>query len=151
MALLNKLPLVCRWKKTSEWQSILVVDLEWKAGVERTMNLYTKATYDSTIKFKESALIFHHQDADHDFGSLQAKELSDHLKHVIANEPAVVRKGKNIVEVKPQVCVSRLPLSVFPVHCTVIYLTSNLIYLRCKQRLCHRKGNRDNGWQWRDP
>ncbi|XP_063941327.1 probable alpha,alpha-trehalose-phosphate synthase [UDP-forming] 9 [Daucus carota subsp. sativus] len=54
-----------RWKKTSEWQSSLVVDLEWKATVKR-------------------------------------KELSDHCKHVIANEPAVVRKGKNIVELKPQ-------------------------------------------------
>ena len=115
------------------------------------MNLYAEATDGSTIEVKESVLVWHHQDADHDFGSLQAKDLSNHLKHVIANEPAIVAKGKNIVEVKPQVYVSRLPLSVFPVHCTVIYLTSNLKYLGCKQRLGHRKGNRDNGWQWRDP
>ena len=103
MALLNKLPLVCRWKKTSEWQSSLVVDLEWKVAVERIMNLYVEATDGSTIEVKESVLVWHHQDADNDFGSLQAKDLSDHLKHVIANEPAVVAKGKNIVEVKPQV------------------------------------------------
>lgn len=74
------------------------------------MKLYTEATDGSNIEIKESALVWHHQDADHDFGSLQAKELSDHLKHVIANEPAVVRRGKDIVEVKPQVCVSLLHL-----------------------------------------
>ncbi|XP_063941328.1 probable alpha,alpha-trehalose-phosphate synthase [UDP-forming] 9 [Daucus carota subsp. sativus] len=87
-----------RWKKTSEWQSSLVVDLEWKATVERIINSYTEVTDGSTIEVKESALVWHRQDADHDFESLQAKELSDHCKHVIANEPAVVRKGKNIVE-----------------------------------------------------
>ena len=113
--------------------------------MEHIINSYTEVTDGSTIEVKESALVWHRQSADHDFGSLQAKELSDHCKHVIANEPAVVRKGKNIVELKPQVCVSRLPLSVFAVHCTVIYLTSNLKYLGCKQRLGHRKGNRDNG------
>ena len=121
------------------------MDLEWKATVKRIINSYTEVTDGSTIEVKESALVWHRQDAGHDFESLQAKELSDHCKHVIANEPAVVRKGKNIVELKPQVCVSRLPLSVFAVHCTVIYLTSNLKYLGCKQRLGHRKGNRDNG------
>ncbi|WOH16517.1 hypothetical protein DCAR_0936072 [Daucus carota subsp. sativus] len=91
-----------RWNKTSEWESTLVVDHDWKEIVERIMNLYTEATDGSTIEVKESALVWHHQDADHEFGSLQAKELSDHLKHVLANEPAEVKKGKYIVEVKPQ-------------------------------------------------
>ena len=112
------------------------------------MNLYTEATDGSTIEVKESALVWHHQDADHEFGSLQAKELSDHLKHVLANEPAEVKKGKYIVEVKPQVRVSLLPIPVFPVHCTIIYLTSNLKYVGCQQRLGNTKNNLDNGWQW---
>jgi len=28
----------------------------------------------------------------------------DHLENVLANDPVVVKRGQNIVEVKPQVC-----------------------------------------------
>nr|ABK26208.1 unknown [Picea sitchensis] len=66
------------------------------------MKLYTETTDGSTIEAKESALVWHHQDADPDFGSCQAKELLDHLESVLANEPVVVKSGHHIVEVKPQ-------------------------------------------------
>ncbi|KAK1554580.1 hypothetical protein Q3G72_014251 [Acer saccharum] len=92
-----------RWSKTSEWEtSPLGADLEWKSIVEPIMRLYTEATDGSNIEVKESALVWHHQDADPDFGSCQAKELLDHLENVVANEPAVVKRGQGIVEVKPQ-------------------------------------------------
>jgi trehalose 6-phosphate synthase/phosphatase len=67
------------------------------------MRSYTETTDGSYIETKESALVWHHQDADPDFGSCQAKELLDHLENVLANEPVVVKRGQNIVEVKPQV------------------------------------------------
>lgn len=67
------------------------------------MRSYMEATDGSSIEFKESALVWHHQDADPDFGSCQAKELLDHLESVLANEPVVVKRGQHIVEVKPQV------------------------------------------------
>ncbi|GMI74970.1 trehalose-phosphatase/synthase 9, TREHALOSE -6-PHOSPHATASE SYNTHASE S9 [Hibiscus trionum] len=92
-----------RWSKDSEWETSPVgVDLEWKNIVEPIMRLYTEATDGSSIEPKESALVWHHQDADPDFGSCQAKELLDHLESVLANEPAVVNRGQHIVEVKPQ-------------------------------------------------
>ncbi|CAK9137798.1 unnamed protein product [Ilex paraguariensis] len=90
-----------RESKSSDWES-LVADLEWKGIVEPVMKLYTEATDGSNIEIKESALVWHHQDADPDFGSCQAKELLDHLENVLANEPAVVKRGQHIVEVKPQ-------------------------------------------------
>jgi len=71
---------------------------------EPVMQLYTEATDGSYIERKESAIVWHHQDADPDFGSCQAKELLDHLENVLANEPVVVSRGHSIVEVKPQVC-----------------------------------------------
>lgn len=71
--------------------------------VEPVMKLYTETTDGSNIESKESALVWHHQDADPDFGSCQAKELLDHLENVLANEPVVVKRGRQIVEVKPQV------------------------------------------------
>ncbi|KAE8710203.1 putative alpha,alpha-trehalose-phosphate synthase 9 [Hibiscus syriacus] len=81
--------------------SPLGADLEWKKVAEPVMSLYREATDGSRIEIKESALVWHHQDADPDFGSCQAKELLD-LENVLANEPAVVSRSQHIVEVKPQ-------------------------------------------------
>lgn len=95
----------CRWNGSSAWETSPVsADLDWKNIVEPVMRLYTEATDGSNIEVKESALVWHHQDADPDFGSCQAKELLDHMESVLANEPAVVNRGQHIVEVKPQVC-----------------------------------------------
>ncbi|XP_057759570.1 probable alpha,alpha-trehalose-phosphate synthase [UDP-forming] 9 [Arachis stenosperma] len=86
-----------------EWEmSHLSADLEWKKVVEPIMQSYTEATDGSNIEIKESALVWHHRDADPDFGSCQAKELLSHLESVLTNEPAVVKRGQHIVEVMPQ-------------------------------------------------
>ena len=93
-----------RSNNDSEWEtSHLSADLEWKKIVEPIMQSYTEATDGSNIEVKESALVWHHRDADPDFGSCQAKELLNHLESVLANEPAVVKRGQHIVEVMPQV------------------------------------------------
>ncbi|KAI9381238.1 hypothetical protein POPTR_015G074000v4 [Populus trichocarpa] len=92
-----------RWSGMSDWEtSSLAVDFDWKNIAEPVMKLYTEATDGSYIEVKESALVWHHQDADPDFGSCQAKELLDHLENVLANDPVAVKRGQNIVEVKPQ-------------------------------------------------
>lgn len=77
----------------------------WLQIVGPIMKLYTEATDGSSIETKESALVWHHHDADPDFGSAQAKELLDHLESVLANEPVAVKRGQSIVEVKPQVSI----------------------------------------------
>nr|AAX16014.1 trehalose-6-phosphate synthase [Ginkgo biloba]AAX16015.1 trehalose-6-phosphate synthase [Ginkgo biloba] len=92
-----------RWTRDAEWETCVQgVDFGWKQITEPVMKLYTETTDGSVIETKESALVWHHQDADPDFGSCQAKELLDHLESVLANEPVVVKSGQHIVEVKPQ-------------------------------------------------
>ncbi|KAF2540655.1 hypothetical protein F2Q68_00031546 [Brassica cretica] len=96
-------PLLYWWNESCDWEtSGFSNDFEWKKIVEPIMRLYTETTDGSTIEAKESALVWHHQDADRDFGSCQAKELLDHLESVLVNEPVVVNRGHQIVEVKPQ-------------------------------------------------
>ncbi|XP_010276860.1 PREDICTED: alpha,alpha-trehalose-phosphate synthase [UDP-forming] 5-like [Nelumbo nucifera] len=86
-----------------EWETcVSVADFDWKQVAEPVMKLYTETTDGSTIESKESALVWHYQYADPDFGSCQAKELLDHLEGVLANEPVSVKSGQHIVEVKPQ-------------------------------------------------
>lgn len=93
-----------RWSKESRWETCgLATDLDWKMIAEPVMALYTEATDGSFIEQKESAVVWHYQEADPHFGLCQAKELLDHLENVLANEPVVVKRGQHIVEVKPQV------------------------------------------------
>lgn len=75
---------------------------------EPVMRSYTEATDGSGIERKESALVWHYQDADPGFGFSQAKEMLDHLESVLANEPVAVKSGQLIVEVKPQASVDTL-------------------------------------------
>lgn len=99
---------ICRWKKNSEWESCQIeTDLSWKNIAMPVMEHYTEATDGSSIEQKESALVWHHQEADPDFGLWQAKELLDHLESVLANDPVLVKSGQQIVEVKPQVYVTQ--------------------------------------------
>lgn len=94
----------CRWSRDAPWEtSGLAADFDWKKTAEPVMQLYTEATDGSYIEHKESAIVWHHHEADPDFGSCQAKELLDHLENVLANEPVVVKRGQHIVEVNPQV------------------------------------------------
>ncbi|OIW20083.1 hypothetical protein TanjilG_00574 [Lupinus angustifolius] len=92
-----------RWGKQSSWKmSHVGTDFAWKRIAEPVFRSYTEATDGSYIEAKESALVWHHHRADPEFGSWQSIELLEHLESVLANEPVVVKKGKKIVEVKPQ-------------------------------------------------
>lgn len=95
---------VSREEPGEEWETSLpLTDFSWKLIAEPIMKVYTETTDGSTIEAKESALVWHYQYADPDFGSCQAKELLDHLESVLANEPVSVKSGHHLVEVKPQV------------------------------------------------
>ncbi|WVZ92680.1 hypothetical protein U9M48_038726 [Paspalum notatum var. saurae] len=92
-----------RWSRDSPWESPnLMVDFEWKNIVEPIMKHYSEVTDGSYIEAKETALVWHYEDADLDFGSCQSKELQDHLLNVLAKEPVSVKRGHQIVEVKSQ-------------------------------------------------
>ncbi|XP_042485871.1 probable alpha,alpha-trehalose-phosphate synthase [UDP-forming] 7 [Macadamia integrifolia] len=92
-----------RWPLDNKWEICgQGTDFGWIQMAEPVMKLYTESTDGSSIETKESALVWHHRDADPGFGSSQAKELLDHLESVLANEPVAVKSGQFIVEVKPQ-------------------------------------------------
>ncbi|KAK4361228.1 hypothetical protein RND71_020180 [Anisodus tanguticus] len=92
-----------RWSADKEWEVVgQSNDFQWMQMAEPVMKQYTEATDGSYIETKESALVWHHRDADLGFGSCQAKEMLDHLESVLANEPVAVKSGQFIVEVKPQ-------------------------------------------------
>ncbi|XP_010522084.1 PREDICTED: probable alpha,alpha-trehalose-phosphate synthase [UDP-forming] 7 [Tarenaya hassleriana] len=86
-----------RWSQNEEWETCgQSTDFGWMQIVEPVMRQY------SAVEPKESALVWQYRDADPGFGSLQAKEMLEHLENVLANEPVAVKSGHYIVEVKPQ-------------------------------------------------
>ncbi|XVE85601.1 hypothetical protein DITRI_Ditri17bG0103400 [Diplodiscus trichospermus] len=92
-----------RLQRDLEWETCVPdVDCNWKQIAEPVMKQYMETTDGSYIEDKETALAWCYEDADPDFGSCQAKELLDHLESVLANEPVTVKRGQNVVEVKPQ-------------------------------------------------
>ncbi|KMZ76201.1 Trehalose-6-Phosphate Synthase [Zostera marina] len=92
-----------RWGRDDEWTTWgKNKDFGWMLMADPVMKLYTEATDGSYIEAKESALVWHHRDADQTFGTSQAKEMLDHLENVLANEPVIAKRGQFIVEVKPQ-------------------------------------------------
>ncbi|KAF9624212.1 hypothetical protein IFM89_008150 [Coptis chinensis] len=57
-----------RWSKASAWESRpLVATTDWTRIAEPVMRLYIETIDRSWIESKESALVWHHQDADLDF------------------------------------------------------------------------------------
>jgi trehalose 6-phosphate synthase/phosphatase len=106
--------LFIRWNKAAKWESnYSIPDREWKHIAEPVMQVYTETTDGSFIEAKESGIVWHYLDADHDFGSCQAKELVDHLERVLSNEPVGVKCGHFIVEVKPQVYATSIHFVLF--------------------------------------
>ncbi|CAH8354409.1 unnamed protein product [Eruca vesicaria subsp. sativa] len=92
-----------KWPGKTEWETCgQSCDFGWMQIVEPVMKQYTEATDGSSIEIKDSALVWQYRDADSGFGSLQAKEMLEHLESVLANEPVAVKSGHYIVEVKPQ-------------------------------------------------
>ncbi|XP_062193565.1 probable alpha,alpha-trehalose-phosphate synthase [UDP-forming] 9 [Phragmites australis] len=92
-----------RWSRGDPWESIKSVSgFAWKETVELVLKNYTESTDGSYIENKETAMVWHYQNADKKLGPCQAKELFDHLVDMLAKEPVSVSCGSKIVEVNPQ-------------------------------------------------
>ena len=78
---------------------------EWKSVASSIMEMYVARTNGTYILRKTSAISWHYADADTEFGSLQAKELQEHLTNATSNfnNPALdVLAGLGYVEVRPR-------------------------------------------------
>jgi len=87
---------------SESWETHLQVEPTWHDVVLPVLEHYTECTDGSYLEKKESALVWHYQDTDPDYGSWQAKELLDHLDSALANQPVEAVKGNGIIEVRPQ-------------------------------------------------
>eukprot|EP00002_Diphylleia_rotans_P019351 TRINITY_DN3747_c0_g1_i1.p1 TRINITY_DN3747_c0_g1~~TRINITY_DN3747_c0_g1_i1.p1 ORF type:complete len:678 (-),score=136.85 TRINITY_DN3747_c0_g1_i1:69-2102(-) len=84
-----------------EWEQLVPdADFSWMQPAAAICELYTERTEGSQLEVKDSTLVWRYRDCDPEFGSLQCKELYDHLQTILANFDLQVQRGKDILEVK---------------------------------------------------
>jgi len=89
--------------KSGPWQQLLPgVETSWCEVAEAVIGIYTTRTNGSFVVKKGSSVTWNYQNADPEFGALQARELQYHLAGVLAAFPVVVRVGKGYVEACPK-------------------------------------------------
>lgn len=95
-----------KWPSSDLWQNdVSVKDFEWKKAVKQLMKAYTERTDGTYIEPKESALVWHYEGADPEYGKMQASELAKYLQKVVEgwHGVEVVKYDYNrILEVKPK-------------------------------------------------
>jgi len=89
--------------KNGPWQQLLPgADTSWREVAEAIMSVYTTRTSGSYLQKKGSSITWKHEEADPEFGAMQARELQYHLQGVLTAFPVVVRSGKGYVEACPK-------------------------------------------------
>lgn len=89
----------------ADWELACPVDdFSWKRLALEVIRIYTEATDGSWIEDKEFGIVWHYENADPEYGRMQANELAKYLVKVVSNPQIdIVKYDYNrIVEVKPR-------------------------------------------------
>jgi trehalose 6-phosphate synthase/phosphatase len=89
------------------WETLVPeTDRSWRSLAVTIMEVYTSRTQGSYIEETEMKVLWQYRDADTEFGSLQAKELEDHLSKYLRSFPVDILHGGieegGYVEVRPK-------------------------------------------------
>jgi trehalose 6-phosphate synthase/phosphatase len=89
------------------WETLVPeTDRTWRSLAVSIMEVYTSRTHGSYIEETEMKVLWQFRDADLEFGSLQAKELEDHLSKYLRSFPVDILHGGieegGYVEVRPR-------------------------------------------------
>ena len=89
------------------WETLVPeTDRTWRSLAITIMEVYTSRTHGSYIEETEMKVLWQYRDADTEFGSLQAKELEDHLSKYLRSFPVDILHGGieegGYVEVRPK-------------------------------------------------
>jgi len=87
---------------TGHWEQIIEsFNDEWKDLAHAIVETYAMRTNGSYVQKKGSSIVWRFEEADLEFGSLQAKEMREHLDNLLQGYPVSVHVGKGYVEIKP--------------------------------------------------
>jgi trehalose 6-phosphate synthase/phosphatase len=84
------------------WQAVRIAGgTEWREPVRSILRGFAERTPGSLIEEKTAGFAWHYRAADPEYGAVQAKELSLHLRSLLGNAPVEILHGDRVVEVRP--------------------------------------------------
>jgi trehalose 6-phosphate synthase/phosphatase len=84
-----------------QWVNLVSHDpLKWKSSVMEILKLYTSRTPGSFIEDKGHAVTWHYRNSPSEFADFLANKLTFELEETLTNQPAQVKKGKKVIEVR---------------------------------------------------
>jgi len=91
-----------RWKATTNWECTYSSSNSWRGPAREIIVGYVERTDGAQMVEKESSVAFMYRDADPDYGSLQAKELTSQLEIVLMHfmDECEISSGLGYIEVK---------------------------------------------------
>jgi trehalose 6-phosphate synthase/phosphatase len=91
-----------RWKAYKDWESTHAGSNSWRGPANQIIESYVERTEGSQMVEKVSSVSFMYRDADPDYGSLQAKELTSQLEIVLMHfmDECEISSGLGYIEVK---------------------------------------------------
>jgi len=91
------------WRKErgGEWQTLGLVDADWKARLLPIFEQYADRLPGAMVEEKEHSIVWHYRAADPDQSRLLAAELTDRIVGFAAKIDAQVLQGNKVVEVRP--------------------------------------------------
>ena len=89
--------------RSTEWQSDVTdqFDDDWMASITPVFRYFEERTPGSVTETLEHSITWHYQEADEDFGEIQASVLQEHLEKVLGNQPVEVSLDAKQVQVRP--------------------------------------------------
>jgi len=88
--------------RSADWQCMLEsVDDSWISSIKPVFKYFEERTPGSVTETQEHTITWHYQNADEDFGEIQASDLQMHLEKVLGNQPVEVSLGNKSVQVRP--------------------------------------------------
>jgi trehalose 6-phosphate synthase/phosphatase len=86
--------------KGKPWQTIEILDQDWKKDIYPILEWYVDRTPGALIEPKEFSLAWHYRKTDPGLGELRARQLLDMLLYLTANLDLQVLEGSKVIEVK---------------------------------------------------
>jgi trehalose 6-phosphate synthase/phosphatase len=85
-----------------EWHTMVELDLSWLRPIERLLRRVAADVPGAHVERKSCSVAWHYREAEREYGSWRAHELLNDLGQHLANAPAEILMGHQVVEVRAQ-------------------------------------------------
>jgi trehalose 6-phosphate synthase/phosphatase len=90
-----------RFPGVPDWTGLAIALPPWRSRVLAILHDFAARTPGTLVEDKGLEVAWHYRTADPEYGPAQANELTLHLTSLLANEPAQVLRGDQVIEVRP--------------------------------------------------